>query len=358
MAHGSPAHHESERFSAFMASSRRGVLSLWLADLLLRGPFTRERRRVVGLLLVASTPVLVHLAMLPFSQCSLAPLGWIGYFAGLFFLLLLIPDWLWTELVRCSQGVESMLPSTKDSAIPIQAVQRVLNLRRQLVISLLTGAAAVSVFWGLRIQLSGAVELCPMSYVLIFLVASLGINGIYWVWSVPLFISSLLRVERLNLWWHAPAHTPGMRRLSRLLGTSAFLAGVGLVLIEIPILFVTQRLPVQGLLKIVYLAGLLTTVTTFTFVAIYPQLCLSRLGVREKRRIIQEVGEQINAQRAALLEGKNSPSNEELATRVELYDRLISAPAATIAPEAMLRFLTGLGTALLPYILKALGWTL
>jgi hypothetical protein len=250
-----------------------------------------------------------------------------------------------------------MCLTNDDALLLIRTVQRVLSLWRQVLVAIVAGVAADALLWAMREQLAVVIDICPLSYVMVFLVTSFGVNSIYWLWSVPIFISRLLRIDHLNLWWHAPAHTPGIRCLSRLLGISALMAGTGVVLTELPVLFIADRLPIRGLLSVLYFGGLIGTICTFAFVAVYPQICLSRAGLREKRRILEEIGEEINAQRAYVQGQKPQATEKELEAQMRLYDRLVSAPAATVAPEAITRFLTGLFMALLPYILKALGLT-
>lgn len=197
------------------------------------------------------------------------------------------------------------------------------------------------------------IEICSVSYLSVAITAGLGVNAVYWLWNVPFLIAKLHSLPRVRVTWHAPSRTPAIRDLSRLLGVSAVLTAIGVVLFEIPLLYWLFSSPTTYIVRSINAAAFLASFGTVFFIAVFPQHWLASVVRREKRAILDELSREIEELQ---LRAATSPDIfSTLETKMNIYRNIELTGGSTVDKATILNYVIAALTALLPYIVQWLG---
>ena len=344
-------------FKRFMTSSERGVLSIRLVDEL-SSWLSRVTRRTINAkwiiwILILFAPV-ISFALFPLGfHCQEPTLYWLLYYVIVNYLGLIFPRDTWAKLVELSDNLDEMLATSQNRTLVISYVKRRLRLPPQIAFSLFGGVAGMIASAIAEYFLAGALPLCPASYVSVFLTSVLGFNSVYWLWAATLLIHKLYLLASLSVTWNAPIGTPGIRNLSRLMGTSAIKAFVGLFLFMIPITWSYFFLPSREYLLYINILAFGASLATLLFVVVFPQYWLSAIAYREKHRILDELGTEIDRDRLKVKSGKASGAAwSNLETKINIYQSLASTSTFPTEAATAASYLVAVITTLLPFIVQ------
>jgi len=346
----------TSRFGRFMAFSAKYVLSIRivreLSHRLSKAAGREMSGRWVILLLVLLSP-LVNLLLCPFGRfCEGIAFFWLVYYTILNCCLLEFPRFAWLRLVRITDRIDDMLESAADKDKLIWWMKQRLRLYPQLLLSIGAGGAGLITLRIVAPFLAGKIQFCVASYLSVFITAALGANGVYWLWLVPFLIYRLHKFPSLRVTWNSPVRTPAIRDLSRLLGVSALLTSVGVILFVIPLLYV--YFSVQSVQSLLFLntVSFAASLGTLLFVTVFPQYWLSGIVYREKCKILDELSAEIDNHRGNGFADDTLPS---LAAKINIYQAIDATSSSTIDAETLVKYTLAVLTIALPYIIQWLA---
>jgi hypothetical protein len=289
------------KYGTFMATSSKNVFSIRLVRQL-TFLFSKATNRIIPqtwiMFLLSLFPTLVNLLLWPFrSSCGETTSLWILYSSILNYCLLAFPQIAWSRLIKMSDLIDDMLGVEEQQRDDyISWMKRRLNLPFQAVLSVIGGVIGVAAVILLTPVLSKIMDICFPLYVSVFITGGLGINAVYWLWGVPLQIRRLSQFKRLRVTWNNPAGTPGIREQSQLLGFSAILSAIGVVLFITPLLWAYfSAQPDTLFAAAINTIAFMASIGTVIFVAVSPQYWLSKIVYREKNLILDQLSSEISA---------------------------------------------------------------
>lgn len=185
----------------------------------------------------------------------------------------------------------------------------------------------------------------PSAILFVWWVVTFGVivgNGVYWAILTPQYVHVIVSSENLHCDPFAPAETPGIRALSVMLGTYAFMNAVTvsamyLGLSTVPFPVTTERIRLLATGHLVFGA----TMVVYSFV--FPQAILARLVSRLKG----ELQDHLVEQQASLTRGQVQCASDELAAIQRQLDRVRSSRTSPLAMRAVVSYASSMvvGTA-------------
>lgn len=345
----------STKYGIFMATSSERVLSIRFSRQLAYWSSKLLRRKISEtwmVLFVSLLAPLVNLLLLPFGLAGKgATMIWLSYFAILNCCLLLFPKIAWSNLIKMSDSVDDMLDSETQRSEYISWMSRRLNLPNQTLLSVLGGVAGILAIAIFTPFLSKILEIRIASYVSVIITASLGLNAVYWIWGVPLQLYKLFQFESLKLTWNNPSGSPGIRDQSRLLGYSAILSAIGLVLFVTPLLWVNFSVhPNSVYTSLINTIAFIASTGTVIFIAISPQYWLSAIVYREKNKILDQLSKEIVAQYSE--ESNVTTKWEILELKINIYHSISASSTYAVSIQTLINYAVAFLTTILPYIIQ------
>ncbi len=345
----------STKYGGFMAVSSKRVLSIRFFRQLAYWASRVLRRNISEswmMLLVSLLAPLLNFLLIPFGLAGQGTtVIWLFYFAILNYCLLSFPQIAWSSLIKMSDTVDEMLDSESQRNEYISWMSQRLNLPNQVVLSTVGGAMGILAIAVFTPFLSTILEIRTASYVSVVITASLGLNAVYWLWGVPLQLYKLFQFESLKLTWNNPSGTPGVREQSRLLGFSAILSAIGLVLFVTPLLWVNFSVhPNSVYTSTINTIAFIASMGTVVFIAISPQYWLSAIVYREKNKILDELGKEIIAQRSK--KSDTTAKWELLESKINVYHSISTSSTYTVDMQTLANYAIAFLTTILPYIIQ------
>lgn len=354
---GAQAEGSQTAFAQFMSVSHRHVLTIRIVTEIrerLRSLTKSEISLHVVFVFISTSIVIVNILARPFGfSCSGEAELWLVYYVPLNYFLLWFPHIAWRDLVKASVRIDEVLPAGGEKPSLIFWINRRLQLRIQIWLATLGAVAAWGALEFARSFISERVEICSASHASVAVTAALGINAVYWLWNVPLLIARLHSFPRLSVTWHAPFRTPAIRDLSRLLGKSAILAAIGVVLFEIPLLYLLLFSPTTYVVRSINVAAFIASFGTLFFVTVFPQYWLSSIARKEKTAILDELSREIEDIR---MHATTSPHFlTTLQTKMNIYRDIELTGGTIIDKQTIMNYVLAAITALLPYLVQWLA---
>lgn len=349
----------NSEYGVFMATSSKNILSIRLVRQLTY-LFSKVTNRIIPkiwiMLLLSLFPSLISLLLYPFElSCSGITFLWLLYSSILNYCLLAFPQIAWSRLIKIGDLIDDMLGLEKQKKDYISWMKRRLNLPFQVFLSIVGGVIGLVAALLFTPILSRIMSFCIAFYVSIFITGSLGINAVYWLWGVPLQIHRLYQFKWLRVTWNNPAGTPGIREQSQLLGYSAILSAIGVVLFITPLLwayFLAQ--PDTLFATVVNLVAFVASLSTVVFIAVFPQYWLSSIVYREKNLILDQLSNDISVLYANI-EVDDENKWRILESKVNVYQAINATSVSTIDIQTLLRYAVAFITTALPYIVQWLA---
>lgn len=326
----------------FMASSAPRILSIRILSSLARllTKSTRDPLKLVHLAIAAAAlsaiPAIVEVSLggrggfetLGDRRSGIA----FVYFYALTLLCLWSPHYTWSRLTELSASLDAALPNRADRLDVAAWLRRHSRPAVYFPLCIFVGVAstAVSVVL-LGPALEPDVPFSVGSHVAIFLVAVVAFENLLWVMRLPRLVWVFSR-KRLDLYWHNPASTPAIDRLTRLLGSTALLGLLGGASIGVPIVYAWSFLRATSGAAIVWVAPV-AMLATFLLTGLLPQYVAYRAVAESRRRALQDlIGQYPDV---SLARPPNDPSAIEAArTWALVYD----APSWVIRRETVVQY--------------------
>ncbi|MHB8776673.1 MAG: hypothetical protein ACYC6R_02785 [Anaerolineales bacterium] len=337
-----------------MAASSRHILSIWLIRGLAYRLSRIVRRKVSvnwAIVLLSLSPLIINLLVYPFGlSCKGITSAWLLYLVLLNYCLFEFPKNTWSRLIAISDLVDEMLETDENKRQYIAWMKWRLSLRTQVLLSILGGITGIVATTSAIPLLTGTSVFYVAFYMSLLITGALGINAVYWLWGVPLQIRRLSQFSSLRLTWNNPVGTPGIRAQSQLLGFSAVLSAIGVVLFVTPILWAylsTHSIP-RGFVNSIAFAASLGTVL---FVAVSPQYWLSAIVYREKNKILDQLGKEIHSDRDNNI--RLGTSNwQQLESEINVYQVIKATSISTVDISTFGKYALAIVTTALPYLVQ------
>lgn len=346
------------QFGCFMTGTLGSILSVRLIREL-----TYRLSRITGRRISAEWTMVSLAALPPVIDLILRLLGahssgitfaWLLESALLDYCLVKFPQFAWSKLIGISDTIDHMLTTARErDELTIWMEQR-LDLKTQLLLSMFGGCLGILVSIVFAPFLSAKMRFGFAFYVSVFITAVLGINAVHWLWKIPFMVRRLYRFPRLRVVWSCPANTRAIRALSRLLGLSALLAAVGLMLFISPVLWAYFSVQASGALaSAIEASAFLASVGTVLFIAVFPQYWLSAIVYREKHRILDQLDQDIHSD----IRTSDRPGEgtwPELEAKVNIYNLIDETPVLTVDLQTVGGYALALLTTTIPYVVERL----
>ncbi len=333
------------------------ALTDWLADNVLR-PLSKRTRVWVAAGLVGAAPLLVTAVLAVVAEPpSSEALAWICVYALLTLWLVSTARWSFACLCDVGGDLDRMFFRDCDRAPVTGWIEKHVRPKLQFTGCALVGVASAVAVSFLEID-AGVSEGRVAWYVVTGMTLFWACDTVSWLVRIPWVVRRLRKVSRLKVIRHSPVMTRGFRRLSCLLVTIAALSAVGFILFATPLVWsVLLEFNVaaeEGRPRpwhIVWWTSipLLGTVALNLYVAFIAQLWLAAVVNRQRKRILDEIGEGL------LDSGQPTPVDADDGSHRSLYDALAAAPTRTVvAGKLLTAALSVVASGLLPALNLAL----
>jgi hypothetical protein len=230
-----------------------------------------------------------------------------------------------------------------------------------------------------RPDLEGRLDIGLASYAAVGITSALGVNAAYWVLSLLHFTHALQEVSPLNVRWVDPARSPGIVALARGFNYAAPYGAALLALAEFPLIYAYTLAPNSLALLIGNLvAPLIAFAAPISWITL-SHIWLSRIIVREKRRILAIVEQYIQRPTTSrslldLILRFRSPVNKAesgtgdegyssldthlqrlvIADQITIYRAIAASSESTFSSAALVQYSAALVAISLPYIVRAI----
>jgi hypothetical protein len=340
----------------FVISSANRVLSIRLVNGLsirlakLTGGKISKNKSIFFLILV---PPFINLLLLPIGcHCQGPAFFWLIHYVTLNFLLCVFPRSSYMRLIQLARDLDEMLGTPGNRALLISWTNWWMRLRPQIILSIVGGISGMVAAGTAEYFLAGKLPLCFAAYVSVFLTSALGINTLYWLWAAPFLVYRLHLFPSLHVTWNSPINTPAIRNISRLMGTSAIRASVGLLLFMSPMAWGYVFLQHDDYLLYITIIGLSVSLGTVLFVTVFPQYWLATIAYREKQRILNELAVTIEKNR---LDAHSQADWSTLEAKIGIYQAIAGTSTFPIEAETAAKYVLALITTVLPFIAQFLA---
>ncbi|BAN00535.1 hypothetical protein YM304_02210 [Ilumatobacter coccineus YM16-304] len=346
----------------FMASSAPRILSIRILSSLAR-LLTRSTRYPLKLvhLAIAAAVLSAIPAILEVSLGGGGGFETIGdrrsgiafvYFYALTLLCLWSPHYTWNRLTELSASLDTAIPNRADRLDVASWLERHSRPMRYFPLCLIVGVSStvVSVAW-LGPALEPDVPFSIGSHAAIFLVAVFAFENLLWVMRLPRLVWVISR-KRLDLYWHNPASTPAIDRLTRLLGSTALLGLLGGASIGLPIVYAWSFLRATSGAAIVWVAPV-AMLATFLLTGLLPQYVAYQAVAESRRRALQDlIGQYPDVSLA------RPPHDRSAIEAARIWALVYDAPSWVFRRETVVQYGAALlATAITLFVTIAIGAT-
>ena len=274
-------------------------------------------------------------------------LGLILYYAFLLVLLYVFPRYAWLQLIGISDDIDKLFVSDLDRRNFIAYIALRLRFWPQALWGVLCVVCGVVTISLLRPYLSRL----PVNDLSLYIFAAILVwfeaNVVYWCWFVPQIVRQLNHAPSLRLSVLAPAYTPGIIALSRLLGTSSLLVSFGVLSVVIPLLgyvFYFGSKDALIVLSVISSLGMLIA----SFVGLAPQYWLTLATRRHKEQSLDSIIRRIDGYGVDIPGLTNEDAKERTGALIQLHKQIQQAETLAIKIENIIKYLAAFLSALSP----------
>lgn len=303
-------------------------------------------------IILGFTPLIIYFLFILFKKAILTTpaLIWAACYTILLILLFEFPKSAWFSVIKLSDTVSQMLTNNNEENKLIAWFSNALNLKSQIILSLIGGVISTLSLRVVKPFLSGIVIFEFSTAISIFFVGFIGTNAVYWLIRTPFFIKHLSEFN-LNIIKFGPSYTNGIKSLASLTSTSALKAALGMSIFILPLIWIeishNTELPFFLFSFLPYSISLLAVF----FIAIIPQYWLSTIMLKEKNSVLEKISLDLEKE---YIDKTKKPNWGELPQKLELYKFLekskINTFEFTDIIKSIIAFLGALFPAFLDYL--------